>query len=131
IHSFAGNYEEYLQRYVTGAGVTGEEGRGPGSVMKTSEDAARDARKRERMLSREDEKKRLREEKARMKRLAELEARILESEEILAILERDMGDPDYFRDADRAREGAKEHAALTVLIENLYQEWEAVQPDVA
>ncbi len=131
IHSFPGNYEEYLQRSAANAGVTGEGGRGPGGVTKTAGDPARDARKRERMLSREDEKKRLREEKARMKRLAELEARILESEELLVNLERDMGDPDYFRDADRAREGAKEHAALTALIAGLYQEWETAQPDVA
>jgi len=131
IRSFAGNYEEYLERSGASAGMVGEGGRGPVSVTKTAGDPERDARKRDRMLSREDEKKRLREEKARMKRLAELEDRILESEELLADLERDMGDPDYFRDADRAREGAKEHAALTALIANLYQEWEAAQPDVA
>lgn len=130
IRSFPGNYEDYLEKI---AFETVEHnhvgGRTPcGASSSTALD--KDSRKQERHLSREEEKRRQREERARLKRLTELEARIEESEEQLANLEKDMEDPVFFRDADRAREGAREHAGLTELIANLYEEWESVQAAV-
>jgi len=42
------------------------------------------------------------------------------------LLERSMGEPDYFSDAVRAREGSAAHAHLSALIAGLYGEWEAL-----
>lgn len=130
IRSFPGNYEDYLEKIALET-----DARDPSGGRKTGSPSClkgpdRDSRKRERLVSREEEKRRLREERTRMRRLAELEARIEESEELLANLERDMEDPVFFRDADRAREGAREHAGLTELIANLYEEWESVQAEI-
>jgi ATP-binding cassette subfamily F protein 3 len=130
IRSFTGNYEDYLEKCSSETAEQREPGsRAPGAST-PSITADKDSRKRERLLSREDEKRRLREEKARLRRLAELESKIEESEEQLANLERDMEEPDFFRDPDRARDGAREHAGLTELIASLYEEWETVHSDV-
>jgi hypothetical protein len=37
-----------------------------------------------------------------------------------------MGEPDYFSDVDRSKDGAKEHENLTSRIASLYNEWEAL-----
>jgi hypothetical protein len=60
-----------------------------------------------------------------------LEARIGESEEELARLEKSMADPDFFADGARARKGAREHETLTALIADLYDEWEKIHGDTA
>uniref|UniRef100_A0A831XMR1 ABC-F family ATP-binding cassette domain-containing protein n=1 Tax=Geobacter metallireducens TaxID=28232 RepID=A0A831XMR1_GEOME len=80
--------------------------------------------KEERLRQREEEKIRQRDERRRRKRLEELEAAIAAEEERLAELERQMADPAFFGDLERARLGGEEHAALTARIAGLYQEWE-------
>jgi ATP-binding cassette subfamily F protein 3 len=126
IRSFDGNYEEYLEK--TGAlALAGKESSlraflRPGAA----DNGERESLKRERLLSREEEKQRQREERARLKRLAELEEKIEQSEAELMLLERSMGEPDYFSDADRAREGSAAHANLSASIAGLYREWESL-----
>jgi ATP-binding cassette, subfamily F, member 3 len=130
LRSYPGNYENYLEKCGSESAGQPEPGSRNACSPASSIETSKDSRKRERLLSREDEKRRLRDEKARMRRLSELEAKIEESEEQLANLERDMEEPDFFRDADRARESAREHAGLTDLIANLYEQWETFQAEI-
>jgi ATP-binding cassette subfamily F protein 3 len=129
LRSCPGNYESYLESCGSEAAVHPESKNRLPSASASSLELDKDSRKRERLLSREDEKRRLREERARLKRLSELEEKIEATEEQLANLEREMEEPGFFRDAERARDGAREHAGLTELIANLYEEWEAVHSD--
>lgn len=129
IRSYDGNYEEYLEK-IGAATLAGKESLNrtllrPG----TTDNGDKVSLKRERLLSREEEKQRQREERARLKKLAELEEKIGESEAELVLLERSMGEPDYFSDADRAREGSAAHANLSALIAGLYEEWEALHAE--
>jgi ATP-binding cassette subfamily F protein 3 len=126
ILSYPGNYDDYLEKI-------GPELAGPGgmnnaalSAVQTGESAEKVSQKKERLLSREEEKRRQREERSRLKRLAELEEIIEETEKDLAALEQVMGEPDYFSDVDRSRDGAKEHENLTSRIASLYNEWETL-----
>lgn len=125
ILSYPGNYEDYLAKSGVESAELGEakEGVIPPSQSVTSGKASP---KQERLLSREEDKRRQREERARLKRLSELETLIEVSESELATLEQAMGEPDYFSDACRAREGAREHEDLTSRIASLYQEWETL-----
>ncbi len=129
ILSYPGNYEDYLEK--SGAESAGT-GMMNGSIMSpvlSGNASGKASQKQERLLSREEEKRRQREERARLKRLSELEAMIEESEAQLAALEQAMGEPDYFSDASRARESAKEHENISSRIASLYQEWETLHED--
>jgi len=129
IRSYDGNYEEYLEK-IGAATLAGTES--PNRTLLrpgTTDNGDKVSLKRERLLSREEEKQRQREERARLKKLAELEEKIGESEAELVLLERSMGEPDYFSDADRAREGSAAHANLSALIAGLYEEWEALHAE--
>ena len=124
LRSFDGNYEEYLEKSGA-ASLAGEFPAGGLPVpSRAGADDEKSSIKRERLLSREEEKRRQRAERARIRRLAELEERIEAAEAELVLLERSMGEPDYFADADRARKGASDHSNLTALIAGLYDEWE-------
>jgi len=126
IRSFDGNYEEYLEKSGA-ADLAGKESSNRVSLRPgPTDNGDKVSLKRERLLSREEEKQRQREERARLKRLAELEEKIEESEAELMLLERSMGESDYFSDADRAKEGSVAHANLSALIAGLYEEWEAL-----
>lgn len=131
ILSYPGNYENYLEKIALEAEVPGGllAGDIPAGFSGDADDKV--ARKQERLQSREEEKRRQREERSRFRRLSELEALIEESETELAALEQAMADPDYFCDADRARDGAREHEDLTSRIATLYSEWESLHAEGA
>ncbi|MRR07380.1 MAG: ABC-F family ATP-binding cassette domain-containing protein [Deltaproteobacteria bacterium] len=131
ILSYPGNYDDYLEKI-------GPELAGPGGINNaalsaglTGESSEKVSQKKERLLSREEEKRRQKEERSRLKRLAELEEVIEETEKDLAALEQVMGEPDYFSDVDRSRAGAKEHENLTLRIASLYNEWETLHSQSA
>ncbi|WP_298437068.1 ABC-F family ATP-binding cassette domain-containing protein [Geobacter sp.] len=84
------------------------------------------ASKEERQRQREEEKARQRDDKRRLKRLAEIEEAIAAEELRLAELEERMADPAFFQDHESARRGGEEHAALTAHIALLYEEWEGL-----
>lgn len=127
ISSFDGNYDYYLEKTQVGNGPRGMGSGNTGTACRASGDGVRDARKKGRLLSREEEKRRQREERANLRKLTELEAKIEESERELALLERSMGETDFYADLDRAKEGADHHAVLTARISGLYEEWEVLQ----
>lgn len=124
--SYHGNYDDYLEKI--GSESIALDG-AHGSVMSSDQNddpSGKASQKKERLLSREEEKRRQREERSRLKRLAELEAIIEASENELAGLELVMGEPDYFSDAERSRNGTKKHEVLTSRIASLYDEWETL-----
>jgi len=124
--SYPGNYDDYLEKISSEPIVSGAENNGAPSSGLSGDTAAKASQKKERLLSREEEKQRLREERSRLKRLSELEGIIDVTEKELATLEQVMGEPDYFSDADRSRAGTKKHEKLTSRIASLYEEWETL-----
>jgi len=124
--SHPGNFDDYLEKI--GPELAGQGGLNNAALSAglTGESTEKVSQKKERLLSREEEKRRQREERARLKRLAELEEVIEATENDLAALEQVMGGTDYFSDVDRSRAGAKEHENLTSRIASLYNEWETL-----
>jgi ATP-binding cassette subfamily F protein 3 len=127
IHSFLGNYEDYLQTGIGG----GVEAPVEGAVVKVCElnsgAVAAVPAKAERIRRRDEEKQKLREERAKQRKIEELEALIEEHEVELMELERKMSDPYYFKDGETVRSASEEHSALTEKISGLYREWETIQ----
>ncbi|MBI1920323.1 MAG: ATP-binding cassette domain-containing protein [Geobacter sp.] len=126
--SFIGNYEDYLAKKAQESLVAA-----PGKVeacfaptQANSPSSPPPGSKEERLRQREADKQRQREEKARQKRLAELENEIHAAEAGLAQLEERMSAPDFFRDTDTARQATEDHATLTARIAALYDEWEKI-----
>jgi len=132
IRSFPGNYEDYLEK--CGAEEPGARTESDARAQRSSApcDAGEKASaKRERLLFREEEKRRQRLEQAKNRKIADLETRIGEFEAELARLEKSMGEPDYFSDGDRARKGTREHEHLTTRIADLYDEWESIHAETS
>ncbi len=126
IVSYPGNYDDYLEKTGSEPAASVGANRGAESTELTGAAAEKSSQKKERLLSREEEKRRQREERSRLKRLSELEMIIETAEQELALLEQVMGEPDYFSDVERSREGTKKHDALTYQITTLYNEWETL-----
>ena len=105
IISYHGNYDGYLEKLDSDAAAFGGASNGTGSPEANDGPAGKASQKKERLLSREEEKRRQREERSRLKRLAELEVIIEASEKELTALEHVMGEPDYFADSERSRKG--------------------------
>ncbi|CAG0932462.1 partial putative ABC transporter ATP-binding protein YbiT, partial [Rhodocyclaceae bacterium] len=116
--SYHGDYEYYLAKKASADSVVVP--LSPVPPFQASIPDSKDTR----MRQREEEKLRQRDEKRRQKRLEELEAAIAAEEGRLAELEARMANPAFFQDLEAARQGGEEHAALTVRIAGLYEEWE-------
>ncbi len=131
INSFLGNYEDYLLK----AGENrGEVNGAPASAAPLSNPMANEANnitKADRLLRRDEEKQKQKQERARQKRIEELESLIEKQENLLFELESRMSDPDFFKDAETAKNAAEEHAAINDKISGLYAEWEAMQLTLA
>ncbi len=129
IRSFSGNYEDYLEKLGTMQAEPGEESRPAVQVSGSLQPAAPASSKEERLQRRDEDKQKQRNERTRLKRLAELEKQIEEQEELLVLLEQKMGNPDFFKAAESAKTGVGEHATLIQNIAGLYLEWVALQED--
>jgi ATP-binding cassette subfamily F protein 3 len=124
ISSYPGNYDEYLEKTGSEPAVPGGANSGVIFSDPSGDISGRVSQKKERLLSREEEKRRQREERSRLKRLSELETIIDLSEKELSSLEQVMGEPDYFSDPERSLAGTKKHENLTSRLASLYNEWE-------
>jgi ATP-binding cassette subfamily F protein 3 len=124
--SYHGDYEYYLAKKASADAEVFPVPTRPSPVSANNPASPAPASKEERMRQREEDKVRQRDEKRRQKRLEELETAIATEEERLVELERQMADPAFFDDLERARQGGEEHAALTARIAGLYEEWETV-----
>ncbi len=108
---FIGNYDDYLnKKRLEEAGVDTEESSG---ITRTQ-------------MEKEKRKKRLRQESRKQleARLAQTEKDIANTEERIEELEVLMGDPDVYRDGERAAQVAHDHAAAKERLDELYEEWE-------
>ncbi|HET6420108.1 MAG TPA: ABC-F family ATP-binding cassette domain-containing protein [Geobacteraceae bacterium] len=127
ITSFAGNYEDYLEKTAGRPGVA-DDGATPRQVSANPlKSDGNPAAKAERMLRRDEEKQRQRDERARLKKIEELENLIEKHETLLHELEQKMSDPGFFEDQDAGRRAAEDHQALSCKISCLYTEWEEAQ----
>jgi ATP-binding cassette subfamily F protein 3 len=128
VTSFYGDYEYYLAK-------KGNEAEPASPVLGTriqspepnKAQSLEPASKEDRQRLREAEKQRQKEERAHQKRLAELEAELAIQENLLAALEKQLADPEFFADHAAARRAGEEHAALTARIADLYAEWAGMQ----
>ena len=128
LENFYGDYEYYLEKTAArGAPVPGQDGggRGPAPARQAEEDKD-GGQPLSKQQQREEDKLRQKEERARGRRLAELETRIAAQEGELAELESAMASPDFFKDPESARAGGERHAALTAQIAASYQAWESL-----
>jgi ATP-binding cassette subfamily F protein 3 len=83
--------------------------------------------KEERLRSREDEKQRQKEERARLKRLTEIEESIEKAEVALKEVEAKLVDPSLASDYEALARLGAEHSAIEAELEKLYNEWECPQ----
>ena len=108
---YIGNYDDYLEKKrMEAAGVDVQAGSG---VTKTQ-------------LDKEKRRQRLRQESQKQleARLAQTEKAVADTEALIEELEAKMGDPDVYRDGERAAQVAREHAAAKEKLDELYEEWE-------
>ena len=136
VESYYGDYEYYLERTAAQGAVAGAQdggGRLPGGRQPderkagpgSSEIQAPDNRA-SRQQQREEDKQRQKEDRAKERRLSELETQIGAKEGELAELEAAMAGPDFFKDVDAARAAGERHASLTIEIAALYEAWEGI-----
>lgn len=85
----------------------------------------------DRQKSREADKQRQKEERSRLKRLAELEQSIDQAEQELAALEQQMNGENFFADPERAAAAGTAHSLLSARIQGLYAEWEQFHESAA
>ena len=144
LESFYGDYEYYLEKTAAqGPMVAGRDGggrlpdgrapesgeRNPGpqsDEMKAQAGSQPPDSRLSRQQQREDDKQRQREERAKERRLADLETQIGAKEAELAKLEGAMAGPDFFKDLEAARAAGERHASLTAEVASLYEAWEGV-----
>ena len=108
---YIGNYDDYLEKKrLEAEGIIEESA---GGMTRTQ-------------MEKEKRKKRLRQESKKQleARLAKCEQDIADTEELIVKLEEMMGDPDVYRDGDRAAQVAHDHESAKVRLDELYEEWE-------
>jgi ATP-binding cassette subfamily F protein 3 len=122
VRSFIGNYEDYLQK--TGQDTAVADVRSVPLVDASGDASVAKVAKEVRLLRREEQRERQKQERIREKRIAEIESEIDLKERELAELEARMGEPGFFRDPDAAKNTAQEHELLSGTLMGLYGEWE-------
>ena len=108
---YLGNYDDYLEK------KRQEE---LGLLEETAPGRTRtqmDKEKRRQRLKNESKKQLL-------QRLKDTEAAIPETEEAIARLEAQMGDPEIYKDGQKAAQVAREHEQMQKRLDALYEEWE-------
>ena len=118
VKEYIGNYDDYLEKKrLEEAGI--EEAEYAGKTRTQI-----DKEKRRERLARESAK-------ALRQKLKDAEADIARTEETIAELETVMGDPETYRDVQRAQAVAKDHREAQARLDALYEDWEALSEAVA
>jgi ATP-binding cassette, subfamily F, member 3 len=117
--SYHGDYEYYLAKK-EGTAVE------PSTSILDPRSSLPDS-KEERLKQREDDKQRQRGERAKQKRLEEIEAAIARSEKALKELEEKLADQSLASDYAALQKLGAEHSAAEAELERLYGEWEEAQ----
>ena len=131
LREFPGNYSQYLQAQAVGSapepGPRAVSGHGEPSAAAAPAPREKRARMEERRQTRDRQRARTRAER----RLAAVEAEILEGETAFEKLGWQLGDPEVARDADAARRVAAERDAARERVDTLYKEWERLAAELA
>ena len=118
VKEYIGNYDDYLEKKrLEEAGLEEEEFAGKTKTQIDKE-------KRKARLARESEK-------ALRLKLKACEEDIAKTEEKIAELEAVMGDPETYKDPDRAQQVAKDHRGQQEKLDELYELWEELSEAVA
>jgi ATP-binding cassette subfamily F protein 3 len=112
--SYMGDYEYYLAK---------KAGNDVGAIRELPANDA-PVSKEDRQQQRELDKQRQKEERARQKRIAELEATIATEEALLEKLSAKLADPEIAGDYQAIHAAAEEHSAIDARLKALYAEWE-------
>jgi ATP-binding cassette subfamily F protein 3 len=124
-----GNYDDYLRRTAAPAAPPT-----PAPVLPNREAPAdpppQEPTKRERIAQRKQTKDDARRLARTRKRLASVETEIVDLEKQLEALSWRLGDPEVFRDADRARALGAKRSELRQSIDDRYTEWERLSAEV-
>ena len=118
INEYLGNYDDYLdKKRLEAEGLFAEAA--PGMTRTQQE--------------KEKRKKRLRQESRKQleSRLKAVEEAIGDTEQLISDLENSMGDPEVYRDGEKAAAIAREHQAAKDRLDALYEEWEELSEAVA
>ena len=115
--SYPGDYEYYLDKK---ANLSSEPGRPPAPAPLPTLPVSKE----ERQQLREAEKKRQKDERARAKRLTDLEAAIAREEGLLKEVAARLADPAIAGDYQAIHEAADGHSAINARLTALYAEWE-------
>lgn len=115
---YIGNYDDYLEKKrLEEAGIEETEYAGKTKTQIDKE------KRRERMAKES--------AKALRQKLKDAENEIARTEERIAQLEESMGDPETYKDADRAQQVAREHREAQEKLDELYEIWEELSEAVA
>jgi ATP-binding cassette subfamily F protein 3 len=127
LENYYGDYEYYLGKKAGQAvAVVAQSGAANNESGRSADPAALPEQpKEDRKRGREEEKQRKRDDDRRQKQLGEIEKEIARTESEVARLEAEMGQPGFFDDLERGKEGGERHAALNARLEELYGEWES------
>jgi ATP-binding cassette subfamily F protein 3 len=128
LENFYGDYEYYLGKKAGQTVAVVAPSGAPNNETGRSADPAAlpEQPKEDRKRGREEEKQRKRDDDKRQKQLGEIEKEIARTESEVARLEAEMGQPGFFDDLKRGKEGGERHAALNARLEELYGEWESL-----
>lgn len=111
VQEYLGNYDDYLEKKrLEEAGALSDTAPG---VTRTQQEKE----KRKKRLIQESEKQ-------LKARIQQTENDIAVTEELIEALETQMGDPDVYRDGERAAQVAHQHEDAQKRLEELYEEWE-------
>jgi ATP-binding cassette subfamily F protein 3 len=122
LREFSGDYDAYLARRAGEAA--------PPDLPVAAAPAAGPEAKRERIAARERERASARQLERARRQLAAVEEEILEREEGLEELARELAEPEVYRDADEVRRVGAERGELRAAIEALYRDWERLAGEI-
>ena len=123
--SFHGDYEYYLAKKSGMTEIAVSSQKLP--PLHPSNSSPEPSSKEERLRGREEEKQRQRDERARQKKLSEIEAAIEKCETTQKTVEERLVDPALAGDYETLSNLGTEHAALQAELERLYRDWEEAQ----
>jgi len=124
--SYLGDYEYFLAKKSGQPTAAEQRAMSPAATPGAAEPAAPsfELSREDRLRQREEEKQRQKAERARTKRLGELEAAIGREEKALQAVEARLSDPEMASDYAAMQQAGSEHAAIEARLAALYAEWE-------
>jgi len=136
LETHLGNYSDYLHRKETGQAANGKAARDGAARLSAGEPTAApraeapEASPTDRRASRAQERERKKARDRITRRVAKVEAEILEREQAVEDAGLRLGDPEVYKDGDKVREIEAAREALRVEAQERYQEWERLAAEL-